>query len=49
MNGSKSKKDQRIKFMLLLDNEYFADEVGTLKLEQVVKKICNRNRRCRLP
>ena len=31
------KKGQRIKF-LATDNEYFADEVGTLKLEQVVKK-----------
>jgi len=31
------KKGQRIKFMAT-DNEYFADEVGTLKLEQVVKK-----------
>ncbi|CAI8341652.1 MAG: Elongation factor 4 [Polaribacter sp. SA4-10] len=30
------KKGQRIKF-LATDNEYFADEVGTLKLEQVVK------------
>jgi len=32
------KKGQRIKFMAT-DNEYFADEVGTLKLNQVVKKI----------
>ena len=31
------KKGQRIKFMAT-DKEYFADEVGTLKLEQVVKK-----------
>ncbi|AUC85461.1 elongation factor 4 [Polaribacter sp. ALD11] len=31
------KKGQRIKFMAT-NNEYFADEVGTLKLEQVVKK-----------
>ncbi|MEE9406770.1 MAG: translation elongation factor 4 [Polaribacter sp.] len=31
------KKGQRIKFMAT-DNEYFADEVGTLKLEQVVRK-----------
>lgn len=31
------KKGQRIKF-IATDNEYFADEVGTLKLEQVVKK-----------
>jgi GTP-binding protein LepA len=31
------KKGQRIKFMAT-DNEYSADEVGTLKLEQVVKK-----------
>ncbi len=31
------KKGQRIKFMAT-DNEYFADEVGTLKLEQVVKQ-----------
>ena len=31
------KKGQRIKFMAT-DNEYFADEVGTLKLNQVVKK-----------
>ena len=36
MNGE-IKKGQRIKFMII-DNEYFADEVGTLKLEQVVKK-----------
>jgi len=36
MNGE-IKKGQRIKFMAT-DNEYFADEVGTLKLEQVVKK-----------
>jgi len=38
-NGS-IKKGQRIKF-LATDNEYFADEVGTLKLEQVVKKSVN--------
>ena len=31
------KKGQRIKFVAT-DQEYFADEVGTLKLEQVVKK-----------
>jgi GTP-binding protein LepA len=31
------KKGQRIKFMAT-NHEYFADEVGTLKLEQVVKK-----------
>ncbi len=31
------KKGQRIKFMAT-DKEYFADEVGTLKLEQVVRK-----------
>ena len=31
------KKGQKIKFVAT-DNEYFADEVGTLKLEQVVKK-----------
>ncbi|WOC40913.1 translation elongation factor 4 [Polaribacter sp. HL-MS24] len=31
------KKGQRIKFMAT-DNEYFADEVGTLKLSQVVKQ-----------
>jgi GTP-binding protein LepA len=31
------KKGQRIKF-IATNNEYFADEVGTLKLEQVVKK-----------
>jgi len=31
------KKGQRIKFMAT-NNEYFADEVGTLKLTQVVKK-----------
>jgi GTP-binding protein LepA len=31
------KKGQRIKFMAT-DNEYFADEVGTLKLTQVAKK-----------
>jgi len=31
------KKGQRIKFMAT-NNEYFADEVGTLKLEQVVRK-----------
>ena len=31
------KKGQRIKFVAT-NNEYFADEVGTLKLEQVVKK-----------
>ena len=31
------KKGQRIKFMAT-NNEYFADEVGTLKLNQVVKK-----------
>ena len=36
LNGE-IKKGQRIKFMAT-DNEYFADEVGTLKLEQVVKK-----------
>ncbi|PQJ80464.1 translation elongation factor 4 [Polaribacter porphyrae] len=36
INGSIN-KGQRIKFMAT-DNEYFADEVGTLKLEQVVKK-----------
>ena len=36
MNGE-IKKGQRIKF-LATDNEYFADEVGTLKLEQVVRK-----------
>jgi GTP-binding protein LepA len=38
-NGS-IKKGQRIKF-LATNNEYFADEVGTLKLEQVVKKSVN--------
>ncbi len=37
LNGE-IKKGQRIKFMAT-DNEYFADEVGTLKLEQVVKKV----------
>ncbi len=31
------KKGQKIKFVAT-DNEYFADEVGTLKLQQVVKK-----------
>ncbi|MFK5880087.1 MAG: translation elongation factor 4 [Flavobacteriaceae bacterium] len=31
------KKGQKIKFVAT-ENEYFADEVGTLKLEQVVKK-----------
>jgi len=36
MNGE-IKKGQRIKFMAT-DNEYFADEVGTLKLNQVVKQ-----------
>ena len=36
LNGE-IKKGQRIKFMAT-KNEYFADEVGTLKLEQVVKK-----------
>jgi len=36
MNGE-IKKGQRIKFMAT-NNEYSADEVGTLKLEQVVKK-----------
>ena len=36
LNGE-IKKGQRIKFMST-DNEYFADEVGTLKLNQVVKK-----------
>ena len=36
MNGE-IKKGQRIKFMAT-NNEYFADEVGTLKLNQVVKK-----------
>ncbi len=36
MNGE-IKKGQRIKFMAT-DNEYFADEVGTLKLSQVVKQ-----------
>jgi len=36
LNGE-IKKGQRIKFMAT-DNEYFADEVGTLKLTQVVKK-----------
>ncbi|MGB2128487.1 MAG: translation elongation factor 4 [Flavicella sp.] len=36
INGS-IKKGQRIKF-LATDNEYFADEIGTLKLNQVVKK-----------
>ena len=36
LNGE-IKKGQRIKFMAT-DNEYFADEVGTLKLNQVVKK-----------
>ena len=36
LNGE-IKKGQRIKFMAT-DNEYFADEVGTLKLEQVVRK-----------
>ena len=36
MNGE-IKKGQRIKFMAT-DNEYFADEVGTLKLSQVVRK-----------
>jgi GTP-binding protein LepA len=38
-NGS-IKKGQRIKF-LATGNEYFADEVGTLKLEQVVRKSVN--------
>ncbi|MDA9976723.1 translation elongation factor 4 [Polaribacter sp.] len=36
LNGE-IKKGQRIKFMAT-NNEYFADEVGTLKLEQVVRK-----------
>jgi len=36
LNGE-IKKGQRIKFMAT-NNEYFADEVGTLKLNQVVKK-----------
>ena len=36
LNGE-IKKGQRIKFMATT-NEYFADEVGTLKLNQVVKK-----------
>ncbi|WP_196889089.1 translation elongation factor 4 [Aureivirga sp. CE67] len=36
LNGE-IKKGQRIKFMAT-DNEYFADEIGTLKLEQEVKK-----------
>ena len=36
MNGE-IKKGQRIKFMAT-NNEYFADEVGTLKLEQIVRK-----------
>lgn len=36
VNGT-IKKGQRIKFMAT-GNEYFADEVGTLKLNQVVKK-----------
>ena len=36
LNGE-IKKGQRIKFMAT-DNEYFADEVGTLKLNQVAKK-----------
>jgi GTP-binding protein LepA len=36
MNGE-IKKGQRIKFMAT-DNEYFADEVGTLKLTQVAKQ-----------
>lgn len=36
MNGE-IKKGQRIKFMAT-NNEYFADEVGTLKLSQVVRK-----------
>ena len=36
LNGE-IKKGQKIKF-LATDNEYFADEVGTLKLEQVPKK-----------
>ena len=36
MNGE-IRKGQRIKFMAT-DNEYFADEVGTLKLTQVVKQ-----------
>ena len=36
LNGE-IKKGQRIKFMAT-DNEYFADEVGTLKLNQIVKK-----------
>jgi len=37
MNGE-IKKGQRIKFMAT-DNEYYADEVGTLKLNQVAKQI----------
>jgi len=37
LNGE-IKKGQRIKF-IATDNEYFADEVGTLKLEQVPKKV----------
>ncbi len=36
MNGE-IKKGQRIKFMAT-DNEYYADEIGTLKLNQVAKK-----------
>ncbi len=36
MNGD-IKKGQRIKFMAT-DNEYFADEIGTLKLNQVAKQ-----------
>ena len=37
MNGE-IRKGQRIKFMAT-DNEYFADEVGTLKLKQVAKPV----------
>jgi len=37
MNGE-IKKGQRIKFMAT-DNEYYADEVGTLKLNQVAKQV----------
>jgi GTP-binding protein LepA len=37
ING-KFKKGQKIKFMAT-GNEYYADEIGTLKLNQVPKKV----------
>ena len=35
------KKGQKIKFMAT-GNEYFADEVGTLKLKQVPKQVISK-------